>query len=486
MSKGVKKVVGVVAAVAIPFVAPAVASSIGLSAAIGSAVGSATAGSLIGSAVTGAALGAAKGAVLGEDIGRSALMGGISGGIGGYTAAPSQAAAGTGISAGTGGVGLTAPTTTSGIGLTAPTTTSGIGLTAPTAGTGLAGAVGGTTAGLGPVDYSLAAGAQFPSVGLNPATAGTGLSSAMAFGPGFFNAGVSNALATGIPIDYSLGAYTPPSTGLQVVSANPVTGGTQVITGSGVYQSSTPIAAYSGGTYSPSLAAALPAETAAAGTTTAAAPAAPTTTKPTTFIEALAQVPKTIADKYSDPVALADLTLRAAGQLAGSAIAGDGLSGEERRLLDAQVEELRRLQQTNQVLFNQRLEQAQNLIGESKYFDPEYFGLQRARRAQIAGARAKRAGLRGLEGAARQAEARRFDLATARDVGTAFDVGYGTGVQGRLSTLQAGINAMPQGYPSSMGDYTYLRGAYDRAAERARQTQRDIGALFGSLTGRNT
>ena len=500
MSKGVKKVVRVVAAVAIPFAAPAIASSIGLSAAVGSAVGSATAGSVIGSAVTGAALGAAKGAVLGEDIGRSALMGGISGGIGGYAAAPSQAAAGTGISAGTSGTGLTAPTTTSGIGLTAPTTTSGIGLTAPTttsgigltvptAGTGLARAVGGATAGLGPVDYSLTAGAQFPSVGLNPATAGIGL---RAPDPGFFNAGVSNALATGIPIDYSLGAYTPPSTGLQVVSANPVTGGTQVVTGSGVYQSSTPIEAYSSGTYSPSLASA-PAAAPAAPTTTkpttfteALTQAASTVFKPTTFSEALAQVPKVIADKYSDPAALADLTLRAAGQLAGSAIAGDGLSEEERRLLDAQVEELRRLQQANQVLFIQRLEQAQNLIGESKYFDPEYFGLQRARRAQIAGARAKRAGLRGLEGAARQAEARRFDLATARDVGTAFDVGYGTGVQGRLSTLQAGINAMPQGYPSSMGDYTYLRGAYDRAAERARQTQRDIGALFGSLTGRNT
>ena len=195
-------------------------------------------------------------------------------------------------------------------------------------------------------------------------------------------------------------------------------------------------------------------------------------------------MPGEIAAKFNDPKALADLTLRAAGNLAGSMIAGDGLTDEERALLDAQTQELRTLQQTNAGLFAQRLEQAQNLIGESKYFDPEYFGLQRARRAQTAAARAKRAGLRGLEGASRAAEARRFDLATARDVGSSFDQGYLAGVQGRLSTMQAGMQMMPTGYPSSMGDYTNLRQAYGGAAERARQTQRDVGELFGSLTGR--
>lgn len=487
MSKAVKTIVSVVAAVAIPFVAPTIASSIGLSSAIGSAVGSATAGSVIGGALTGAALGAAKGAILGEDVGRSALMGGIGGGIGGYTAAAAAPTAG--------GTGITAPATGAtaaggspyalggtggGTGLTLGG--GGTGLTMPgtaTAGLGTAGAGTGLSAAMAPVDYSLTAGASFPTMGLNPATASYGL---RVPDPGFFDAGVSNALATGTPIDYSLVAYTPPSTGLQTVLADPVTGGTQVITGSGVYQSSTPFAAYSGGTYSPSLAA----ETAAAGITTApaATSAASTAAKPTTFTEALARVPKAIAEKFSDPNVLADLTLRAAGQLAGSAIAGDGLSAEERALLDAQTEELRMLQQTNRALFEQRLEQAQNLIGESKYFDPEYFGLQRARRAQIAGARAKRAGLRGLEGAARQAEARRFDLATARDVGTAYDVGYGTGVSGRLQTMQAGLSAMPTSFPSSATEYTNIRSAYNAANERARQQQKDIGSLFGSLTGR--
>ena len=486
MSKAVKTVVSVVAAVAIPFAAPAIASSIGLSAAIGGAVGSATAGAVLGGAVTGAALGAAKGAILGEDVGRSALFGAVGGGIGGYTAAPSAATApaggaagGTGITAGAGGTGLSYGGT-SGVGLTAPGTTAG-GLS--TGGVGLSGA-------MAPVDYSLAAGAQFPTMGLNPATAGVGL---QAPDPGFFASSVDRALAAGTPIDYSLAAGMPPSQGLSVVSAAPG-GGTQVVTGQGVYTSTTPIGAYSGGSYSPALAASTGMGAAPTAAPTAQQPtAAPTTAataptgatgQPTTFSEALSKAGDELKAKFTDPKALADLTLRAAGQLAGSALAGTGLSAEEQALLNAQTEELRMLQQTNQALFNQRLEQAQNLIGESKYFDPEYFGLQRARRAQVAGARAKRAGLRGLTGGAREAEARRFDLATGRDVGTAYDVGYGTGVSGRLQTMQAGLSMMPSEFPSSMGAYGNIRAAYDAANTRARERQQDIGSLFGSLTGR--
>lgn len=495
MSKAVKTIVSVAAAVAIPFAAPVIASSIGLSTAIAGAVGSATAGSVIGGAITGAALGAVKGAVLGEDVGRSALMGGIGGGIGGYTAAPT--AASTSPYSLAGGAPAAPPTvgapsyslaptysfggTGTGTGLTLGGS-GGAGLTVPGAATATTAAAGGAglSTAMAPVDYSLTAGMQFPAQGLNPAAAGIGF---RAPDPGFFTSSVDRALAAGTPIDYSLAAGMPSQQGLQVVSVNPVTGGTQVTTGAGTYQSATPTTQYAGGSYvGPTGAAATPVTRGGTGAMPATAVTA--AGQPQTFADALKQVPGEIAAKFQDPKALADLILRAGGQLAGSAIAGDGLSAEERALLDAQTEELRRLQQENAALFAQRLEQAQALIGESKYFDPEYFGLQRARRAQIAGARAKRAGLRGLTGGAREAEARRFDLATGRDVGTAFDQGYGTGVSGRLQTMQAGLNMMPQSYPSSMGDYTNIRQAYAAAEQRRGQQAKDIGSLFGSLTGR--
>lgn len=214
-----------------------------------------------------------------------------------------------------------------------------------------------------------------------------------------------------------------------------------------------------------------------ATSTAGAEQAAAVAKAPTTFSEAMKA-------KFTDPKAQADLVLRAAGQLAGAAIAGTGMSSEEQALLDQQTADLRKLQQENEGLFRQRLEQAQNLIGESRYFDPEYFGLQRARQAQTGGAIAKRAGLRGLEGERRAAESRRYDIETGRRTGTAYDVGYGTGVQGRLGTMQAGLSALPSAYPSLSSEYTALRGAYDAGSKRAREQAGNIGSLFGTLTGR--
>lgn len=208
---------------------------------------------------------------------------------------------------------------------------------------------------------------------------------------------------------------------------------------------------------------------------------------PATFSEALAKVPETIAARFKDPAVLADLTLRAAGALAGSAAASEGLTPEEVELLNAQRNELETLRSQNVDLFNQRLSQAQALIGESKYFDPEYFGLQRARQAQIRGAVAKRAGLRGLTGERRAAAERRYDLAIGRDVGTAFDVGFNTGVQGRSGAMQAGLAAIPPSYPDTVSGYASLRQGYtagQAAAERRAQLIADeAGALFGGIAG---
>jgi hypothetical protein len=306
-----------------------------------------------------------------------------------------------------------------------------------------------------PTDFSLNAGAQFSGQGLNPATAGYGLQ---------------------VP-DPGFGAYAPSSAGLNVTSLNPVTNGTQVTNAAGTLQSATPLSQYVGGSYVG------PSGSASGGTLQTGGTGAKAGPEDPSMFDKIKQVPGKIADKLTDPERLADLTLRAAGMLAGSAVAGDGLSDEERALVEQQRADLENLRNTNRSLFDQRLEQAQNLMGESKYFDPEYFGLQRARRAQLAGAKAKRAGLRGLEGGARRSEGRRFDLATARDTGTAYDVGYGTGVQGRLGTMQAGMTAMPSAYPSAAAEYTALQNVYTNANTRARDRQKDIGNLFGSLTG---
>ena len=87
---GVKKVIAVVAAVAIPIAAPIIASSIAASTVLGATVSAAmatTAGAVVSSAIVGAGLGAVTAKVTGGNVKAGAISGLIGGGIGGYTAA---------------------------------------------------------------------------------------------------------------------------------------------------------------------------------------------------------------------------------------------------------------------------------------------------------------------------------------------------------------------------------------------------------------
>jgi hypothetical protein len=417
---GFKKVISVAAVIAIPFVAPAIASSIGLSAVIGSTAGS---------ALVGAGLGAANASLTGGDVERGAIMGGLGGGIAGYNYVPT-------------------PTTPAPVFDYNPTTNTMV--PAP----GFDGAT--TAAAFDPVSSSYTNVDAQQAAGLDTSTA--------AFDPvssSYTNPEAQQAAGFNAPPNTSTAAFDPVSSSYTNVDAQQAAGFN-----------------------------APPDTTAAAAASSMGPPAPPgstvvgaTTTVPMTFAEAVRAVPGEIAAKFSDPKALADMTLRAAGALAGSLSAGDGMSDEEKRLLKAQTDELRALQESNKMLFDQKLQAAQDLIGESKYFDPEYFGLQRARRAQLAGAKAKRAGLRGLKGSRRASEERRFDLATGRETGTAFDQGFGAGVTGRTQTLQAGLTAMPGMQTGYGGDYKNIYDQYTAADRRSKERAQGIGDLFGSITG---
>lgn len=446
MSRAVKTVVAVAAAIAVPIAAGPIAAAIGLSAAVGTAAG----GAIVGGAL-GAAVGAGSAAMMGQNVGRGALIGGLGGAVsGGLSGAAGGAAAGVEGAATAFPVDVGAPIAAVPLG-EAGAAVGGAGLGG--AGTGgldvgfnAAGAAGvdtaTTTISDGGFGGAGAGGAEgFGGTGADQTRAGVGLR----LPETNFTTVSERALASGAPTDLNLTAGMAPSVGLRAAPSDLI-----------------PTATY---------ASAVPAATGGAA--------------PSTFTEALSRVPAAIATRFTDPNVLADLVLRAGGQLAGSAIAGEGLTSEEKQLLDAQTEELRNLQQTNQALFNEKLSAAQALVGESRYFDPEYFGLQRARRAQAAGARAKQAGLRGLTGERRAAESRRYDLATGRETGTAFDVGYGTGIQGRLQTQQAGLAAFPQ--PMSYGSvsaYNDPMNAYGAAQNRVSRTQQNIGQFIGDITGR--
>lgn len=436
---GLMAVVGIAAAIAIPFAAPAIAASLGASMGITAASFgmSAAVGGTLGSALIGAGLGAATAAAMGQNVGRGALFGGIGGGVGGYLEAANAANAASGMFAG--------ETTQAGM-LAAQE--AGMGAAAAAPGTGAV-TTGGLSTGFG--DATTQAGmlaAQEAGLSL-PQTQQAAMLAAQDAG---FGAQLSNVGSTAT-------AYQAPTAaaGLNTQQALASTG------------------------FVPT------AESAANFNIPAATPTSPGTAAATSgrsFTDTLSKTGTEIQKKFTDPRNLADMTLRAAGMLAGSAIAGDGLSDQERALLEAQTAELQTLQQQNQALFNEKLDAARNLIGESKYFDPEYFGLQSARRAQTQVATAKRAGLSGLTGERRQAEERRYDIAGGRATGTAYDTGFQTGVQGRLATEQAGLSAFPSQYPGAgLTGYGALSASYGAADRRRRQAAEDVGSLFGGITG---
>lgn len=150
-------------------------------------------------------------------------------------------------------------------------------------------------------------------------------------------------------------------------------------------------------------------------------------------------------------------------------------------LAKAQEAELARAQQVNAALTQQRLDEANKLIGDAAYYDPEYMARQAAEAAMTKGGIQAVEGTRGLTGERLAAERRRYRLGTARNAGTAYQQGYGTGVGARTQVRQAGISAIPTEYPvTSPSGAIAASGA---ASERRAGEIAGLSALFGQVLG---
>ena len=506
---GLKAVVAVVAAVAIPFVAPAIAASIGVSGAIAGAAASAgitaataaTVGSVVGSAIVGAGLGAVSAAVTGGDVGRGALMGGLGSGISGYFAAPNLTpnAGGPAVATSPGSPNFVGPVQG------APTTTVGI------ANLGDGGAA---VATFDPATktYMLANGtAVDPSAIAYGGQVNSSLAATLSSSNNVQGAAnaiqASNTLSVNTPVALGGNAANLGTTSFYNANLTPATyggagsaytannaGGTYAAQSAPAYAQSgqvvsaaTESAAAAQAAFSPTYAANVTTPAASATTTSGGATTGGGTGGPAQ-VAAPATLSEALKQKLTNPSSQADIVLRAAGQLVGSAIAGDGLSDEEKALVAQQKAELESLRSTNKALFDQKIQQALEFAGESRYFDPETFGLRAARQVQAAGARAKSEGLRGIDSrraGLRQAEARRYDLGTSTGAQTAYLQGMDMAEQNKLRVKQAGLSAIPsQGYEASNMQYaSYLGNMYDSADRRRRAAAGDIGDLFGGFTG---
>jgi len=163
--------------------------------------------------------------------------------------------------------------------------------------------------------------------------------------------------------------------------------------------------------------------------------------------------------------------------LIGGALAGAPMA----EMAKAQEAELKRAQQVNAALTQQRLDQANQLIGEAAYYDPEYMARQAAEAAMIRGGIQTAEQTRGLTGERLAAERRRMALGTSRTAGSAYQQGYGTGVGSRVQTRQAGIQAIPTEYPTTSSASAIA--AAETARQAKAQEEAGLAALFGQVIG---
>jgi len=494
---GLMKLVAVVAAVAIPFAAPAIAASLATSMGVTAATFglSATVGSVVGSAMVGAGLGAISAKVTGGDVGRGALMGAIGGGIGGYTSMPASA------SGSPSAYSLSPNTSGTSTGLSMPGTTTPSLAGSPSLGSNLS---------FTPSDYSLTA-------GMTPAAPGMGAGTGLTYGGGGYGlnpaeagltlggttqSGLSAGLSSQPTNPYSLSGMS--STAGAPVSTDPYS---LAYTGQG---SNLPMSSQYGnlpasdysltGGAAPATAGlntagssefGLKATTASAGGlggagtsagTSAGTGAVAATAEKLTFAQALAKVPGAIADKFTDPKALADLTMRAGAQLITGQLSDAGLSNEEKQLLQARVEEMKANKETNNELFQTQLREAYDLLGRSDYFDPGYFGQQYAGAAKQRTSAQKEAALRKVNPrnkGSRAALERQYNLQSAREEATAYDKGSMYGFDAGLKLTQQALNALPKNAPSSSADAAALSTAYSNIEERKRKSQEGLNKTLG-------
>lgn len=462
-SKGLGAVISIAASIALPMAAPAIASSIGLSTSL-AGVMSATAASTISSALVGAGLGAVSALVTKQKLGQSMLMGAVSGGISGYMQSPNIAGVTTNATA------------------------------APSVGQSQVGIanLGDTSAIVTPVQG--VNGTQWTV--MNGANAGTVVpSNAVGFGGNISNTDLSAILSGGgdQAAQVQSLANTLSSSGINVNVPNAMGGGSAGLQttqfydptrGAAVAQQATPGSTdFWRGT---NTAQATPAYQSAGVQVSPAAQQAATASGGLAPQQG-GSVWDVVKARVSDPKAQADIMLRAAGQIAGSLTAGSGMSPEQEELVKQQKAELAYLQQTNKALFDQRLREATNLLGEAKYFDPEYFGLQAQRGVTTTIGRQAQENLRELaprQGGLRTAEQRRYNLEAASRGETAYLQGATQAQQNKIMTTQAGLAALPAQPP---GTYTGSSSGYATTLadleKQRRLANEDMGALFGTVTG---
>ena len=398
---GIKKVIAVVAAVAIPIAAPTIAASIGLSGAIGAAIGTSAVAGTIGATVGSAIVGAGLGAISAKVTGQDVKRGAIMGGLSGGIAGYFRGAPQTQAASGSG----TSPVA-SGEG-----TQLGTDLSSSSQAYGNIGPGDPTT--FNAETLADAAGGDQSLIQASYSTQGQDLGAQLSN-----TGGVTNA---------SLGSAQNLAQGAQNLAQQGSVAANQ-----------------------------------AAANQTALSQLGPNASFSEKFVATMKDSGSALANKFTDPEALANVTMQAGGQLLGTVLAPDPeMPPEQREMLEMRKQELAELKEKDEAAFNAQMDAAKQYLQQAKQYDPTYMAFQAANKEAIDQQRKlreqyRRAALsRGRD--ISEAEKRRMSLDSARQVSSEYDRGFQQGLSAQNKVTQAGLSAIPNS--AQFANYTNaLRG----------------------------
>jgi hypothetical protein len=150
--------------------------------------------------------------------------------------------------------------------------------------------------------------------------------------------------------------------------------------------------------------------------------------------------------------------------------------------------ELDTLKATDQKAYEAKLAEVQNYIQNARNMNPAYFGQQSANLANTQGTRRLAESFRempmaGLRNAGYSSgERRRADLALSQNVGTAYDRGYGTGLNLQNQMLERGVAMYPSASSRSLSLASGMENMYANEQAQADRRAAGLSQTVGNFT----
>ena len=188
--------------------------------------------------------------------------------------------------------------------------------------------------------------------------------------------------------------------------------------------------------------------------------------------------------RFTDPTALADLTVQASINVLGATLLKPELSDEEQELINLQKQQLAELKAKDEKAYNFAMKQAQAFLDKAENFDVQQYARQTYGRTLNRLSQAKREALRKIDprrAGLRAAEARRFDLGIGSQGATAYDRGMITGLKKQGDYYNKAASTFPSGGGNYSTALTGLEQTYANLAQKRSDAQKGINQMFGPL-----